>query len=166
MVKSGVNFLAIGTFIEVRAVKVTLLATALLLSGCTQIRMLTYPPDFSYLDSASVKGTMHEMAISLQHLDDLVVRTSREPDDPGYRDSILAELQTLETLATSISTRSGNAMVDRERETLTNHLLIDEHIDEFIGQIMHARLLAEADPPNYYGVGQLSGNCNACHRQR
>lgn len=144
---------------------IPLLAT-LLLAGCVKIRMLTYPSEFTYLDSGSVKGTMHEMALSLSRIDTLVQQTAGEADTSSYQADILAELQTVEALATSLSSSTTGTSDDGRSRPVTNHLLIDEHIDDFIGQIMHARLLAEETPPNYYGAGQLTGSCSACHQSR
>ncbi|NND91857.1 MAG: hypothetical protein HKN42_13435 [Granulosicoccus sp.] len=134
--------------------------------GCAKIRLLTYPSEFSYLEADSVKGVMHEMTISLMALD-TVIRQSADSATPSrYRPEVLAELQNLEALAISVSSSTTGKTLEGEARPVTNHLLIDEHIDEFIGQIMKARFQAEAEPPNYYGAGQLTGNCNACHRMR
>jgi len=48
----------------------------------------------------------------------------------------------------------------------TNHLVIDEHMDEFLHRVMQAKLQAELSPANYFGVGQLTGACTGCHRFR
>ncbi len=142
------------------------LIITLLLAGCVKIRMLTYPSEFTYLDSGSVKGIMHEMALSLSRIDTLVQQSSDDTNASRYQPDVLAELQKMETLASSLSSSTTGTTVDGKARPVTNHLLIDEHIDDFIGQIMHARLLVEDNPPNYYGAGQLTGNCSACHRIR
>ena len=80
---------------------------------------------------------------------------------------ILNELTMLEELAVSVSPQTNDDILADDQEiSATNHLLLDENIDEFIGEVMKARMLAEDSPPNYFGVGKLIGNCNACHRQR
>lgn len=142
------------------------LVATVLLAGCVKIRMLTYPSEFTYLDSDSVKGVMHEMAISLSRIDTLVRQSNDEPNPSRYQSDILAELQNVEMQATSLSSSTSGTTPDGQARPTTNHLLIDEHIDDFIEQIMHARMLAEDTPPNYYGVGQLTGSCSACHRTR
>lgn len=143
-----------------------LLCLSLLLVSCVKVRLLTYPSEFTYLESDSVKGIMHEMALSLSRIDQLVQQSSDKPDTLRYQPDILAELQTVETLASSLSSSTSDKTAEGDARPVTNHLLIDEHIDDFIAQIMHARLLAEDTPPNYYGAGQLTGSCNACHRIR
>ena len=143
-----------------------LLSFTLLFSGCARIRLLTYPPEFTYLDSDTAKGVMHEMAISLSTLDQLVQQATENSDKVRYRPLILSQLQNIETLATSVSSHSTGRTLEGDDRPKTNHLLIDEHIDDFIAQVMKARLQTEAEPPNYYGAGQLTGSCNACHRMR
>ena len=113
--------------------------TALLLSGCAQIRLMTYPPEFTYLDTASVKSTMHEIARSVTQLDELARKSEQSQMPAHYQDKILSRLQNLESLAVAIS--PGSTAVETGG-LATNHLLIDEHIDDFIGQIMRARQLA------------------------
>lgn len=152
--------------VKVGVVLSALIAAAFLASGCAQVRLLTYPAEFTYLDSDSVKGVMHEMAVSLGTLDNLVRQSTQSPEDRDNRPAILAQLQNIESMASSLSASTTDQGAEGQARPVTNHLLIDEHIDDFIGQIMRARLLAEAEPPNYYGVGQLTGNCNACHRLR
>lgn len=137
-----------------------LLTTALLVSSCVQVRLLTYPAEFNWLDSTSVKGTMREMATGMRKLDHLIDQVA------GGQEAILNELSTIEAQAISLSSSTTGLSEDGMSRPVTNHLLIDENIDDFIEQIMRARLLAEADPPNYYGIGRLTGTCNACHRMR
>ncbi len=148
-----------------RYLAIPLIAT-LLLAGCVKIRMLTYPAEFTYLDPGSVKGVMHEMALSLSRIDSLVQQSSDTTDASRFQSDILNELETVETLASSLAPGTTDETLDGKPRPVTNHLLIDEHIDDFIAQIMHARLLAESNPPNYYGAGQLTGSCNACHQVR
>ncbi len=143
-----------------------LLSFTLLLSGCAQIRLLTYPPEFTYLDSDTAKGVMHEMAINLSTLDELVQQAVSSSDSDRYQPLILAQLQNMESLATSVSSHTTGKTLEGDDRLVTNHLLIDEHIDDFMAQIMKAKLQTEAEPPNYYGAGQLTGSCNACHRMR
>jgi len=48
----------------------------------------------------------------------------------------------------------------------TNHLVIDEHIDQFKNDVQAAIFNARSDPPNYFALGRLSGSCSGCHRYR
>lgn len=158
---------ALSTVLDDKRVALSiLLFFTLLLTGCAKIRLLTYPSEFTYLDADTTKGVMHEMAISLSALDELVQQAADTPDSDRYQPLILAQLQNIETLATSVSPNAGGKTLEGDDRPVTNHLLIDEHIDDFIGQIMKAKLQTQAEPPNYYGAGQLTGSCNACHRMR
>jgi len=139
------------------------------LAGCAQIRLLTYPKEFNWIDPADVKSVMHAMALSINRLHVLATPQSTEAGSDSsieLQSSILEELTLLDELATSVSNGRNDMLHDELSGPATNHLLIDEHIDEFISRIQRARWLAEAEPPNYYAVGQLTGNCNACHRMR
>ena len=141
----------------------------ILLTGCAQIRLLTYPKEFNWLDPNDVKSVMHAMALSMNRLHVLAapLPTDASPDNSDeLQSSILEELTLLDELAVSVMGGNNDPLIDEYSGPTTNHLLIDEHIDEFISQIQRARWLAEAEPPNYYAVGQLTGNCNACHRMR
>jgi hypothetical protein len=48
----------------------------------------------------------------------------------------------------------------------TNHLVIDEHIDDFKIDVSNAIRDARANPPNYYALGRLTGSCVGCHKYR
>lgn len=48
----------------------------------------------------------------------------------------------------------------------TNHLVIDDHIEQFKRDVSAAIRNARADPPNYFALGRLSGSCVACHQYR
>lgn len=150
-----------------RALLILMVGTSL--GSCASIRHVTYPPDFHYLDSQEVKSVMHEMACHLLQLQQLVVPDAGiMPDTPRRvpQDAVLAELDALERTAASLTGSSGTDVNGKPTRPATNHLLIDNHIDEFMAQIQRARWLVDNDPPDYYGVGQLAGNCLACHQLR
>jgi hypothetical protein len=113
---------------------------------------------------------MQEMATRMNNLQSLIEVPIADFNDikldPNHQE-ILNEMTLLEEFAISISPKtSGTSDSEFSELPATNHLLIDQNIDDFIGEIMKARTLAEFTPPNYSGIGQLVGNCNACHRQR
>lgn len=123
-------------------------------SGCTVIRKVTYPPDFTYLDTKQVRTTMGRFASGVARLDMLLT----EPDDniAQRREAIIVELRKMEKLSESLGAGYQK----------TNHLLIDEHIDEFRADVRGARLAVEQEPPGYYLAGRLTGSCTACHMDR
>lgn len=140
------------------------------LAGCVQVRLFTYPGEFVWLEDEYVKGTMQEMATrmrNLQRLTEYSVQNISDSNRNLTHQEIINELELLEEFAISISPKTSGISVSEFSELpATNHLLIDRHIDDFISEIMRARTLAELAPSNYSGIGQLVGNCNACHRQR
>lgn len=112
---------------------------------------------------------MSKMASSIDVLSKLANGLIKQHPDTSKAQStrqnaILAELDILDNLAQSLS---GNPSVSDELDQtmrVTRHLLIDEHIDEFLLQVSLAKQLAQDDPPNYFAVGQLTGGCDGCHR--
>lgn len=140
-----------------------LLGIVLLLTSCMQVRLLTYPESFTWIGEEDVQSTMHSMAQSMKNLNTLV----REEQSPSsHRDDILRELDNLEYVAASLSVSVPLSNSDRSQVPATNHLLIDEHMDDFLEDILRARVQAEMEPANYFGVGKLTGSCTACHRLR
>lgn len=142
------------------------LSATLILSGCVQIRLITYPAEFKWLDPSTIQNTMYDLASSMGTLEVLVDLATDSNDTQMNNDNILAELSKVELLASSLVRSTSDPIGDSAETPVTNHLLIDEHIDEFIDQVMRARFLAENVPPNYYGVGRLTGSCAACHGVR
>jgi len=145
------------------------LILGLLQTGCAKIRLITYPDNFVWVDQQVVRGTMQTMYQSMQRLD-FLLENEIQSEDTAFldqrQDEVVRELQTLEVLASNtVAGISSRTNVDSDKP-VTNHLLIDEHMDDFINRISQARLRAEAEPPRYFKVGELVGECNACHRQR
>ncbi len=125
-----------------------------LLAACAQVRKLTYPPGFVYLERKQVVSRMAEMSLSLRRIEDILgdnLTTSSEQQ---------AEIIVLLNRIDDITDELGAGNVE------TNHLLIDEYIDAFKVDLQMALRNASADPPNYFALGRLAGSCTACHRAR
>lgn len=147
----------------------SIVAFTLLLSGCAQIRLLTYPAEFTWIGNAELTSTMQDMAISMGKLTELANEASNSNDASGSsqrQDSVLGELDRLEKLAGAFLGSSSKSNTENATLPATNHLLIDDHIEDFLADITRAKFLAEDNPPNYFAVGQLTGSCNGCHRLR
>jgi len=144
----------------------TVIVSSTLLTACVQVRMLTYPDGFTYLDSDTVKSTMLEMAIALNRVSELIDKVDDAENNQLQQDAIVSKLADVEQLAISLSTGIASSASGVSLGIMTNHLLIDENLDAFINSAMRARQMAELSPPNYFAAGKLSGNCNACHRIR
>lgn len=81
------------------------------------------------------------------------------------QERIVQELDLIESYALSLSGESSWSITD-SNELKSNHLLLSDNMEEFIGVVGKARLQAQAEPANYYGVGKITGSCSSCHRIR
>ena len=133
---------------------------ALIIGGCVQIRQLTYPETFTWIGQDDISNSMQSMAKSIARLDKLVLAETQTGQN---RQLILDELEDIEYTAAELSIRTP---IDDDDFPATNHLLIDEHMEDFLEDILKARIQLQANPSNYYSVGQLTGSCMACHRLR
>ena len=130
-----------------------LISSFSMLVACAEIREITYPDSITYIDSRQMKSAMHEMAGNIAMLDRLVAKESLLDID---QEQVLSILDNLDAISLRLGT-SG---------TVTNHSAIDEHLPLFQEAIARARLMASANPPNYYPIGRVSGACSACHQFR
>ncbi len=131
---------------------VILTTSILLLSGCAAVRKVTYPPDFTYLEKKTVTSSMHQLAVSIEKLDNMLREMGSEVSAPE-RERVISQLNAMESIADDLGAGTQ----------VTNHLLLDEHIDRFKSDVINARHAVEAEPPNFYLVGRLSGSCTGCH---
>lgn len=122
--------------------------------GCAQIRQLTYPPDFTYLEKKEVETLMQKMSAGIARLDRLVTEASTS--DVAQQQGIINELSTLERVATRLS--GGHKQ--------TNQILINDHIEKFISEIGTAKMFASTIPPNYNKARNLTNSCQQCHQFR
>ena len=138
-----------------RITSITLLAimVAATIIGCAQIRKLTYPPDFTYLEKKEVDSLMRRMGESIGRLEQLVAKAT--PSDTSQQ-QIIAELSKLEGIAIRLS--GGH--------TQTNQFVINDHIEGFISDIDTARMFANLDPPKYSKVADVTSGCTNCHQFR
>jgi len=125
-----------------------------LVFGCAQIRKATYPKDFVYLERKQVRSQMALLSMHLRHLDEIMLDSSTVGSEQQAR--ILAILNQIDEGTRKL----GGAGIT------TNHLVIDEHIDQFRLDLNLAIRDARADPPNYFALGRLSGSCSGCHIYR
>lgn len=138
-----------------RAVSIAMLVfIAVMLNGCAQIRKITYPDDFVYLDESLVQTAMLRMSIAIRGIDQIMIQG--EPLNLVDGQRIRQHLSTIDGITDTLG--AG--------DRVTNHLLIDEHIDEFKGEVRQAIRNANATPPSFYAAGRLSSNCAGCHRYR
>jgi hypothetical protein len=122
--------------------------------ACAQVRELTYPEGFTYLEKKEVDALMQRMGESIGRLDQLVAEAS--PSDASQQQKIIAELNKIEGIATRLS--GGH--------TQTNQFVISEHIEGFISDIGTAKRFASLNPPKYDKVAYVTGGCAECHQFR
>ncbi len=116
--------------------------------------MHTYPPDMVYLGDAEVESAMLRLSKHIWSINDIF--DSNEFMAGANRELIIGLLNQMEKEALTLGAGARQ----------TNHLLIDEHIDEFRADVRRALRAVEEEPPSYYLVGRLSGSCLACHVRR
>ena len=139
-----------------RVFSIVLLAIMIAASivACAQIRKLTYPKDFIYLEKREVETLMRNMGDGVVRLDQLVAEASIS--DATQQKKIVAELSALERIAIRLS--GGHKQ--------TNQFFISDHIEQFISDIGTAKMLASISPPDYYKAGEITNSCLACHQFR
>ncbi len=125
-----------------------------LIAGCAQIRKATYPSDFVYLERKQVTSEMALLSLYMRQLDQILLDDSTVSSEQQRR--ILNILSKIEKSTTTLG--AGNVR--------TNHLVIDDHIDQFRTDLYTAIHNASANPPNYFALGRLSGSCVGCHKFR
>jgi len=127
-----------------------------LLAGCaeTEVKMHTYPADMVYIEDSEVESAMLRLSKYIWSMNDIF---DSQEHIAGYnREMILELLENMEKEALTLGAGSR----------ATNHLLIDENIEDFRADVRDAREAVEAEPPNYFLAGRLSGSCLACHVKR
>ena len=120
--------------------------------GCAQIRQLTYPEDFTYLEKRQVESLMQEMGDSVGRLGQLVTKNSSEID----QQQVISSLSELENITSRII--GGH--------TETNQLFISEHIEKFVSDVGTAKMFVKTNPPNYSKAREITNSCQECHKLR
>jgi len=139
--------------VPLRLVMFALLAAGLVF-GCAQVGKNTYPGDFVYLERKQVKSEMQSLSMNMRQIDELLLDNSTVSSEQQQR--ILAILNRIYKSTETLG--AGNVR--------TNHLVIDDHIDQFRSDVNDAIRDARANPPNYFALGRLSGSCVGCHKYR
>ncbi|MCC6807500.1 MAG: hypothetical protein IT381_08755 [Deltaproteobacteria bacterium] len=114
------------------------------------IRAVTYAPTFHYIPRAELRTTMWLLAGDVVELENLLQR----PAPLVVGKDVVDRLSLMQAHAATLDGKP------------TNHPKIDEHLDDFRRAVTAAKLAAEADPPNYYLAGALTGSCTSCHNSR
>ena len=126
----------------------------ILVSGCAQNRKVTYPGDFVYLEREQITSEMAQLSNYMSQIDEILA------DDSTISSEQQARIANILSLIDASADSLGAGNVE------TNHLIIDDHIDQFKTDVNVALRNARADPPNYSPLGKLAGSCAACHQYR
>ena len=137
---------------HLRLAFVALLCVAVVF-GCAQIRKVTYPKDYVYLERKQLRSKMALLSFYMRQLDEVLLDYSIVSSDQQQR--IIVLLNNIKGLTAEL----GGGVT-------TNHLVIDDHIDQFKTDVDNAIRNASANPPNYYALGRLAGSCSGCHKFR
>lgn len=148
------ELLATGAGLRIHRSILWALCAAMLLAGCAEVRKVTYPSDFVYLEHKQVRSQMALMSLYMREIDDILA------DDLAVNSEQQGRIIHLLNKIDDATDLLGAGSVS------TSHLLIDDHIDEFRADLQLALRDASSDPPNYYALGRLAGSCTACHQYR
>jgi len=130
------------------------LLNATVVYGCAQIRKVTYPRDFVYLEQKEIDSEMLRLSLYIHELNAILAGKDYISSEDQSR--IVEVLSLINTTTDAL----GAGSVD------TSHLVIDDHIDQFKSDVIAAISAAKAKPPNYFIAGELAGSCVACHQFR
>jgi len=131
-----------------------LTATLLSTTGCEQVRKVTYPQDFQYMEDREVKQLMQKMGENMGKLAQLVDDESLPEKEK--QEKVIDVLNKLDGYATKLS--GGHKQ--------TNQFVIAEHIHGFSGDLVNAKMLASLDPPRYDKTRNIVNSCSKCHEYR
>jgi uncharacterized protein YjcR len=126
----------------------------ILTSGCSQNRKVTYPGDFVYLEREQITSEMAQLSNYMSQIDQILA------DDSTISSEQQARIANILSLIDASADSLGAGNIE------TNHLIIDDHIDQFKTDVNVAIRNARSDPPNYFPLGKLAGSCVACHQFR
>ena len=137
---------------NLRLVLIALLCVTVVF-GCAQIRKVTYPNDYVYLEQKQLRSKMALLSFYMRQIDEVLLDYSIVSGDQQQR--ILYLLNKIYDLTAEL----GGGVT-------TNHLVIDDHIDQFKIDVNIAIRDARTNPPNYFALGRLAGSCAGCHQYR
>ena len=135
----------------------TLLVTVFIgtgITGCAEVRKLTYAENFTYVEGKEVRSLMRKMSKGVERLGQIVENTTT--NNSMRQQQIISEINELEGITARLS--AGH--------TQTNQLFISDHIEQFITDIGTAKMLVKANPPDYSKIDAIVNSCQNCHELR
>lgn len=119
--------------------------------ACSNLRKVTYPPSFVYIEKKEIQTTMKRFAANILVIEKSLERNAIVNDDD--KKIIVASLDDILSSANQLDSGAQR----------TNHWLVDHNISAFKESVERAKRMILHSPANYYLAGQLSGKCQACH---
>lgn len=131
-----------------------------LLSGCSytlsDVRKVTYPPDFNYIEPQDIKTDMARMAAQIRLLD--IALAPVDGSDPAaldnQRQTVMAALDSIEQIASGLQSVNAGS----------NHPYMQDFMRDFVAKVDKARGAASLAEPRYYFAGKVAGGCAVCHQ--
>ncbi len=135
--------------------RLLMLGAILLLAGCSEraletVRQVTYPPDFNYVSTQKLQGTMSQFAWYTELLQKNLDNTEITPEQ---RLQTVQILKKMEGLAAKLGSQSLSS----------NHRQVTENIDAFRRDIVEARNGLLQNPPDYNKARIVPSYCLRCH---
>jgi len=121
-------------------------------SGGTAFPQIGNPPPFDFVDGASLRSRMHQLAFEVQQLD--LALMSGDNSNTYSQPGIVESLRNIERLATVV----------RDDELSTHHTFLKNDMTDFIATVSRARMRAESTSPRYSEAARVTGACVNCHQ--
>ena len=143
-----------------RVVILALILFGCLIAGCSynlsDVRKLTYPPDFNYIEPQTISSEMVKMAAQIRLLDSalLPVDVNDSAAKAEQNHKVLTALKNIEEIASKLN---GNS-------TGSNHPYMQDFMISFVAKVDEARIAASLVEPRYYFAGKVAGACAVCHK--
>jgi hypothetical protein len=132
-----------------------LLVSSLVGCSLSDIRKVTYPPDFNYIEPQEIRTGMTKMAAQIRLLDIALQASVTDPDAKATQQKrVMAALNNIENIASGLQGNPAGS----------NHPYMQDFMAEFVAKVDKARSAASLAEPRYYYAGKVAGACTVCHQ--
>ena len=116
------------------------------------VRATSMAPDLKYLPPEEIRTSMWVLAAETQHLETLLADPTAY-EGPALRTLVRGALERMRIAATTL---------DQPGRT-TQHPVINQNLENFVGRLERARRAVDRDPPSYFLASSIAGSCFVCH---
>jgi len=118
------------------------------------MRATSFPADLTYMSPERLKTAMWVLAAEIQELEKLLEHQDQgdEPIDRKAARGILARMK----VAAKTLEEAGRS---------TQHPVINDNLDVFIGRLDRADRALDREPPDFFPASTIAGSCYLCHGQ-